>query len=102
MEETYVVYCEEYYFNCNYLKTILKKKVYNVSYEEKSAEEVLSLIEEVNERIKEKHELNANNEILVSYSCKIIKLEGHKSIEEATNAVINDDYTWGKVGSQKM
>ena len=46
-------------------------------------------------------ELNANYEILTTFSIKTIPLEGHLTIDEAKAKVINDDYTWGKVGSSK-
>ena len=47
MEKTYVVYSEEYYFSINILSTVLRKKVYNVSYNQESAEEVKTMMEEV-------------------------------------------------------
>jgi len=101
MNNTYVVYCEEYYFNLNTFSTILRKKVYNVSYNQESAEEVKSMMEEVLQKSMDSGEINANNGILTTYSIKVICLDGVYSIDEAKQMVIDDDYTWGKVGKRK-
>ena len=101
MDKTYVVYCMEYYFNCNFLSTNLKKRVYNVMYNVESAEEIMQMIKEGLQKIVDSGELNANNEILTSYDVKVITLDGKFSIDEAREKVINDDCTWGKVGHSK-
>ena len=101
MENTYVVYAEEYYFSLMALSTILKKRIYNISYDKESAEEVKDMMEEVLKKLCESSEINANKEILTTYSIKTICLEGKLSFKEARETVINDDYTWGKVGKSK-
>ena len=101
MDKTYVVYCEEYYFSMNTMSTVLRKKVYNVSYNMDEAEEVKSMMEEVLNKSVEAAEVNANNEMITTYNIKIIDLGGKLSVEDASKAVINDDYTWGKVGMSK-
>ena len=99
MENTYVVYVEEYYFSVNTLSTILRKKVYNVSYSREAAEEVKAMIEESLKKSVASGELNANNEMLTTYQADVRCLEGRLTIEESKAAVINDDYTWGHVNS---
>lgn len=101
MENTYVVYCEEYYFSMNTLSTILRKNVYNVSYDQESADKVQMMLDEVLKKSVEASEINANNEILTAYKIETACLDGKLSIEEAKSVVINDDYTWGKVGRRK-
>ena len=98
MDNTYIVYSEEYYLNLNTLSPVLKKKVYNVSYDEESAEEVKNMMSEVLQNNVDIAEINANNEILTTYNIKVIRLSGKLSIETAKKVVIDDDYTWGKVG----
>ena len=97
MEKTYVVYSEEYYFSMNVLSTVLRKKVYNVSYNQESAEEVKTMMEEVLKKSVEAAEVNANNEMLTAYKIEIVCLDKRLSIEEAKSAVIDDDYTWGRI-----
>lgn len=101
MENTYVVYCEEYYFSLNTFSTILKKKVYNVSENLEVAEEIKNTMDTILQKSVDSKEIDANNEIITTYEIKVICLEGNYSIEEARNLVINDDYTWGKVGNKK-
>lgn len=47
MDNTYVVYSEEYYFSMKTFSTILRKQVYTVSYNQDEAEEVRRMMEEV-------------------------------------------------------
>lgn len=101
MENTYVVYCEEYYFSMNTFSTILKKNVYNVSYNQENADNIKSMMGEVLQKTIDNGEINANNEMLTSYDIKTICLDGKYSLEEAKKIVINDDYTWGKSGKSK-
>jgi saccharopine dehydrogenase-like NADP-dependent oxidoreductase len=101
MDNTYVVYCEEYYFSMNTFSTILKKRVYNVSYNQESAEEVKSMMEEIMQKNVDLSEINANNEMLTTYDIKIVCLEGKYSLDEAKAIVINNDYTWGKTGKSR-
>ena len=39
--------------------------------------------------------------MLTTYQIDTICLEGKLSIEEAKKSVMDDDYTWGKVGKSK-
>ena len=101
MENTYVVYSEEYYFSMNTLSTVLRKNVYNVSYNQESAEEVKIMLEEALKKSVEASEINSNNEMLTAYKIETVCLDGKLSIEEAKSAVIDDDYNWGKVGRSR-
>ena len=98
MNNTYVVYTEEYYFSLNTFSSLLRKKVYNISYNKESAEEIKELMEESLQELLNSSDINSNNEILTTYKIEIICLDGILSFDDARAAVINDDYTWGKVG----
>ena len=98
MENTYVVYSEEYYFSVKELRTILKKRVYTVTQNEEDANEIRDMMEEVLKN--DLYHPNNNNEMLTAYDMKIITLEGVLSSDDAKSMVINDDFTWGKVGSR--
>ena len=96
MENTYVVYSEEYYFSMNTFSTALRKNVYSVSYNEESAEEVKNMMEETLQKSVENGEINANNEMLTTFDVKVISLEGKLSLEDAKKMAVNGDYTWGR------
>ena len=96
MENTYVVYSEEYYFSMNTFSSVLKKNVYNVTYNEDSASEVKNMIEDTLQKTVEAGDINANNEMLTTFEVKVIPLEGKYSIEDAKKMVVNGDYTWGR------
>ena len=96
MENTYVVYSDEYYFSLNSFSTVLKKRVYHVSYNMDSAEEVKSMMEEVLQKTVDAASFNSNREMLTAYDIKVVTLEGKHSIEEAKELVVDDDYTWGR------
>ena len=98
---TYVVYAEEYYFSLKTFSTVLKKNVYNVSYNQEAAEEVKAMLEEAFQKRVDAGEVNANNEILTTYTIEVKCLDEKLSLTEASKRVIDDDYTWGKVGSSK-
>ena len=96
MDKTYVLYSEEYYFSMNSFSTIMRKNVYNVTYNGEAAEELREVIEESLSKAVEAGELNDKNEILSAYEVKTVALDGKLSIDEAKQMVINDDYSWGK------
>ena len=85
----------------NALSTIMRKNVYNVSYNQESAEEVKSMMEEILQNVVDSSKVNNNNEMLLSYGIKVVCLDGKYSIDEAKSMVIDDDYTWGKVGKNR-
>jgi hypothetical protein len=101
LDKTYVVYSEEYYFSAIKFGTILRKRVYSVSYDEEEAQEVNEIMNAALQQTVDEGGLNANNEILTAFSIKTIPLDGRLSIEDAKCKVIDDDYTWGKVGKAK-
>ncbi len=101
MDNTYVVYSEEYYFSGVKFRTIMRKKVYTVTYDETEAQEVCDLMNSTLQQQLDAGEVNDNYEILTTFSVKTIPLEGHLSIDEAKSMVVDDDYTWGKVGKAK-
>ena len=101
MGSTYVVYSEEYYLSISSLRTILRKKIYTVSYSKEEADEVKDMMEEVLKKSVKEAELNDNNEMLTTYKIETICLDGKLTKEEAEEAIIDDDYTWGKVGNSK-
>ena len=92
MKKTYVVFCEEYYFSMNSLSTVLKKKIYNVSYSFKTAEEIRKTMKKTLDSFIDDGELNVKNEILSAYNIRTICLDDKYSFDEAEKIVLNGDY----------
>lgn len=97
-EKTYVVYSEEYYFDLKVMQTVLKKRVYNVSPSSEVATEVKEMMQESLQATVDAGEMNADLEMLTTFSINVVSLEGTLTKEEAEAQVIDDDYTWGKTG----
>ena len=98
MDVTYVVYSEEYYFSMNTFSTGMRKRIYNIAYDEESAKDVERLVKDALQKTVDSGELNANNEMLTTFHVEIIQLDKKCSLEEAKKEVLNDDFTWGKTG----
>lgn len=99
-DKTYVVYSEEYYFDLKVMRTVLKKKVYNVSPNPEIAAEVKEMMASSLQATVDSGEMNADYEMLTTFSINVVSLEGILTKEEAEAQVINDDYTWCKVGKK--
>ena len=99
-DKTDVVYSEEYYFDLKVMQTVLKKRVYNVSPNPEAATEVKEMMAESLQATVDAGEMNADLEMLTTFSINVISLEGNLTKEEAEAQVIDDDYTWGKVGKK--
>ena len=90
MENTFVVYSEEYYFDKKKLSASLKKKVYNVSSSKEDSEKIKEkMIESLHKQL---DVTNDNDEMLTTFDVKVIKLEGKHTKETAQTANINGDY----------
>jgi len=105
MEErmTYAVVSEEYYFNYNSFQTIKKYKVLTVTNDSEKADEILEMYDMVLSQTRDAQEIDANKNMLTSYSINAVPFEGNLTIEEVRELIRqNENYEWGQTQSKKM
>lgn len=96
-KKTYAIVSEEYYFNLKLFQTIKKYKVLTVTKEEENANDILEMYDMVLSKTRDAQEIDADGNMLTSYSINNVSFEEDLTIEEVKERIKeNEDFSWGK------
>ena len=105
MEEkiTYAVVSEEYCFNFQNFQTIKRYNVLTVTTNEEKANEIMQMYDMVLSQTRDAQEIDANGNMLTSYSINSLKFDGTLTIDEVKERIkYNQDFTWGQNHNRKI